>query len=562
MVIRRISRWLASGAVLGAALLLDRRRGRTSLRERAARLREHFERVGGPAVKFGQQLSIRVDMLPFEVCDELGKLTDAVPPMRWEDAHAVMARGFGRPPEDVFASIDPSPIGSASIATVYRAVLKSGEPVAVKVVRVGVASQFAADLATIDLLTAAFERLTLVRPGFFVNLRAGVRSMFMEELDLRLEARYQTLFARCARKDGLDWVEVPAVYRDLSGPDVLVSAFVDAIPLNRVLRAVDTRDEAAIAAFRAQGVDPTVLRDRILTLSLWSRFEAPFFHADPHPANVFVRPGGTLVMLDFGACCVNSTQVMRSALEVIRRMNADDVPGVASVSVHNNSPLPYIDTREFQRDIELTLWRFHQGLRDPDAEWWERTTATLWAKIAEASRRYGIPMSLGTLRALRSTLLYDSLAFRLAADPGQDTVSRYLADARARQGRKNRRNRDKPAFKVDRAELRARLGRGLRRLSAVMDEVRALRKLDVSVPARVAVSALRGAQVVVVALAAACAVSLLVPASLRPALREAVTSGVLTVIAHPITWALACVAMIIAVRDVRFRPDQARRRRW
>ena len=81
-------------------------------------------------------------------------------------------------------------------------ILRTGEAVAVKVVRTGVAGQFAADLASIDLLTAAFEQLTVVRPGFFVNLRLGVRSMFSEELDLRLEARYQTLFKRFAERDG------------------------------------------------------------------------------------------------------------------------------------------------------------------------------------------------------------------------------------------------------------------------------------------------------------------------------------------------------------------------
>ena len=114
----RCARWMLALSGLNARLLIDRLRGETGPRNRGRRLREMFESMGGAAVKVGQQMSVRIDLLPFEVCDELAKLQDSAPPFPTEYAIARIEGTTGRRMAEIFDAFDPQPIGSASIACV------------------------------------------------------------------------------------------------------------------------------------------------------------------------------------------------------------------------------------------------------------------------------------------------------------------------------------------------------------------------------------------------------------------------------------------------------------
>src|SRR5207244_3726737 len=109
-------------------------------------------------------------------------------------------RAVGRPWQEVFAVFDPKPVGSASIACVYQAVLKDGTKVAVKVRRPQIGELFVADLRVLDWLAAVAEFLTIVRPGWTRGGRQGLRETLLEELDFRREAQYQDIFRRNARE--------------------------------------------------------------------------------------------------------------------------------------------------------------------------------------------------------------------------------------------------------------------------------------------------------------------------------------------------------------------------
>jgi hypothetical protein len=138
-VLGRLHVWLGSinAFVLGTAWDVIRRRD--SEDRRAIRLRQIFENAGGTLVKIGQQMSIRLDMLPVRICEELSLMLDSVPPFPTEEAIAVIEQTTGRKLEEIFSAFDPEPIGSASIACVYQGVLRdTGEKVAVKVRRPGI----------------------------------------------------------------------------------------------------------------------------------------------------------------------------------------------------------------------------------------------------------------------------------------------------------------------------------------------------------------------------------------------------------------------------------------
>src|SRR4051794_2734006 len=148
--IGRLGVWFAAGVRFFSGNFWDYVRGRSSIQRRAVRLREVFEDTGASFAKLGQQLSLRADLLPYAYCAELSKMLDRVKPFPSEQAIEVVERSLGRRLNEVFESFDPDPIGSASLACVYQAKLKTGERVAVKVRRPGIGPLLAADLRAMD----------------------------------------------------------------------------------------------------------------------------------------------------------------------------------------------------------------------------------------------------------------------------------------------------------------------------------------------------------------------------------------------------------------------------
>ena len=144
---------------------------------RAVRLREVFDGAGVSFAKLAQQLSLRADVLPYAYCAELSKMLDRAQAIPTAEAIAIIERSLGRPLNEMFSAFDPEPIGSASLACVYQATLKSGERVAVKVRRPGIGPLLAADLRAMDWLLILAEMLTLVRPGSTKQFRQELRTI-------------------------------------------------------------------------------------------------------------------------------------------------------------------------------------------------------------------------------------------------------------------------------------------------------------------------------------------------------------------------------------------------
>jgi predicted unusual protein kinase regulating ubiquinone biosynthesis (AarF/ABC1/UbiB family) len=440
LLTRRAIRWVLAVLALAAASAWDWLRGRRSLEQRARRLRLMFEAIGGTAIKVGQQLSMRIDLLPFEVCHELSKMLDSVGPFPVELALAAVERAIApRRLEEVFEAFDPVPIGSASVACVYQARLHGGERVAVKVRRPDVLEVFNADLTILELLLTVLEQATLVRPGQFQYLRREVRSMLMEELSFRAEARYQKLFRERAEEDKLDYVRAPQVFEHLCSEEVLVTEFVSGVWCWEVLSAVEGGDPEALRALEQAGIDPARVAERLFKASLWGTYEHLFFHADPHPGNIVVQPGDQLVFIDFGACGTTSERSRELNLEIIACREYDDAEGMARALLRLLEPLPHINTYELEKRLEALAWRHLFAVRDADAAWWERATASLWISFMTLARDYSLPVNPDTVRLMRATFLYDTLCARL--DPKIDPLKVWRKWQRQAVRRANRRAR-------------------------------------------------------------------------------------------------------------------------
>jgi predicted unusual protein kinase regulating ubiquinone biosynthesis (AarF/ABC1/UbiB family) len=259
---------------------------RTRTHERAARmLLRTALGLRGVTIKFCQVVATRADVFPPPFIRILRQCHDAVPPLPFDAIRAAVERELGRPLHEVFAEFSPEPIASASLAQVHRALLRDGRAVAVKVQYPGIEDVVRSDLASMRRVCRVYERLD-PQPLELLPLLDELTKHLALELDFRREAdcadRVRGLFA------GDERVVVPRIHRELSTGRVLVMELVDGIKITE-------REEIAAA-----GLEPAEVMQELMRIYTRMILAAGFFQADPHPGNLFVRPDGSIVLLDFG----------------------------------------------------------------------------------------------------------------------------------------------------------------------------------------------------------------------------------------------------------------------
>lgn len=426
--------WVRVFGMFFLGILWDRLLFRDSLARRAARLLRAFQSAGGSAVKIGQQLAMRIDLFPYEYCRELSKLLESVPPFSVNKAIWAIERATGKRLEETFLAFDPKPIGSASIACVYQAVLRNGQRVAVKVRRPNIGYVFATDIRAIRWVIRLGELLSLIRPGYLNDFANEFSFTIFEELDFRMEAYHQIVFARNARKakrtiKGFNYLSAPAVYRELSNQEVLVQEFVSGIWMWEVLAAVENNDTEALMRMRQMNIDPVVIARQLMYIQYWGQFVSNIFHADPHPANIVVQEDNKLVFIDFGACGSMNLSKRRLCLDLLVAIGKKDVVGVVKTMLSFVEPMPPTDLNRITKELEIELGAYYRRLWSKVCPWYEKTAAALLFKLFGMLQKYDIPANLDTVRALRSNILYDTLAARV--DPDLDvikTIRDFLED--------------------------------------------------------------------------------------------------------------------------------------
>src|SRR5258706_3334642 len=260
---------------------------RDTSRPRGERLRRALESLGPVFVKFGQLLSVRRDLIPEDIADELAKLQDAVPPFAWPEVARALDRAYGRAHTEIFASFQEQPIASASVAQVHFATLVGGREVAVKILRPGIVGVIAQDVDLLYVLAGIVERS--MPDGRRLRPREVVREFentIADELDLVHEAANASQLRRNFADERL--LVVPEVYWDFCNRDVMVMQRVDGIPVNDV------------PVLRAAHIDIARLARDGVEIFYTQVFRDGFFHADMHPGNILVARDGRYCGVDFG----------------------------------------------------------------------------------------------------------------------------------------------------------------------------------------------------------------------------------------------------------------------
>ncbi len=293
---RRVVRVAAElGRALGAWYLLERRRGRRDSRPEVSRaglsrrLRLAFQTLGPTYIKLGQILSSGEGVFPPELVGEFRLLRDQVPPEPFEMVQAVVEEDLGRPLADIFARFDRESLAAASIAQVHAATLLSGEEVVVKVQRPAVAATVRNDLAVMSWiaphLIGRIPVSALANPPALVELFAET---IVEELDFRLEAASMLDIAAVLASTEQRSVVVPRPHPQLVTRRVLVMERLDGFSFDDV------------EGMRAAGIDTEAVVRALMIVFLEGATLFGVFHGDLHGGNLFVRPDGTVALLDYG----------------------------------------------------------------------------------------------------------------------------------------------------------------------------------------------------------------------------------------------------------------------
>jgi ubiquinone biosynthesis protein len=318
--------------------------------DRAQRLRLVFEDLGPTFVKLGQLLSTRPDLLPESYITELTRLRDDVRPFPYEQVEQILVEEFGRPVSEVFASVDPIPVASASISQVHRAVLPDGRTAALKVRRPDIVKLVQADLDIIRNLAQLMQRrLPMLAPYRPIAVAHEFERTLKRELDFSAERR---TMQRCHVQFANDpTAHIPLVFEEFSSQRVIAMEFIQGVSIDD------------LAGIRALGAEPAAVAVTGARILLKQIFELGFFHADPHPGNLRVLPGGVIAPLDYGMFGSLDGKTRERIADLLIGLISQDTDRVLraleALDVRGESP----DPKAYHRDLselvasysELTL---------------------------------------------------------------------------------------------------------------------------------------------------------------------------------------------------------------
>jgi len=306
-----------------------------------ARLRLAMQDLGPSAVKLGQIMSTRPDLIPADVIEELKKLQDNVPPLPFESLRKSVEESLGAPLADVYEAFDETPIASASIGQVHRAKLRSPSgpiDVAVKIQRPNIKDTIERDLDLLYWLARAIERSIPESKTYApVKLVQEFERSITAELDFNLEADNAARFTR--NFHGHTNVKFPFVHKDASARRVLTLEFLDG---QKVYEAVAT------------GHSGELLAKNTLQILIKQIFEDGFFHADPHPGNLLVlgtHEAPVLGMVDLGLVGRLTTEMRDRTIDLMVAVAREDHRGIADALFAIGKPTRKIDRRAYDAEV-------------------------------------------------------------------------------------------------------------------------------------------------------------------------------------------------------------------
>ena len=368
----------------------------------AERLRNVLEELGPTFIKLGQILSTRPDLIPIEICQEFAKLQDQIPPVEYEKIHRLIIAQYGKEPDKIFGSFNPVPIAAASLAQVHAAQLIDGNEVIVKIQRPGIEKIIKNDIAILRQLADVVHRCIAPLRNFQFPAMVGefAKSIF-QELDFTREARNVDRFRKNFKHD--PHIYVPAVYWDYTRAKVLTLEYLKGQKLRLFIETANNENKKIIASRGADAVLKQIFIDG-------------FFHADPHPGNIFILPDNIVAFLDFGMMSRLSTSMRSNLSALLIGLAAKDIDTISSVIMELGDVNPnMVDIKSFKSDFEEFLDNYYE-IPVKQIQFSE-----VFFSALTLIRRYNIKIPHQLYLMLRTIVILESITKEL--DPDFDMIT-------------------------------------------------------------------------------------------------------------------------------------------
>ncbi|WP_303720993.1 AarF/ABC1/UbiB kinase family protein [Malonomonas rubra] len=304
----------------------------------AQRMRLVLEELGPTFIKLGQLLSTRPDIVPADYLEELKKLQDRVPTVDTEKILAQVHLELGRPVEELFSHFETTPLATASIAQVHRGTLKSGEQVVFKIRRPKIEDVIETD---IDILMGLAYLMDKHIPGGDmydpIGLVKEFRRSITRELDFSREGRTIDRFSINFADD--DTVRIPKVYWEFSGRTVLTLEYLSGIKISQT------------EALQQAGYNLKKIARTGATVFLKQVFEHGFFHADPHPGNLYILPNNVICIFDFGMVGRLDEDLKLQLTELLLSILRRDVDHIISQLLYSGELVDESNLKSLKRDL-------------------------------------------------------------------------------------------------------------------------------------------------------------------------------------------------------------------
>lgn len=317
--------------------------------KRSERIRKAVEELGPTFIKLAQLLSLRPDLIPLELAREFEKLQDSVTPLPFDVIREVLEEELGCRYTDIFEE-EFTLLASASIGQVYKARLKSGEVVAVKILKPEIEEKIYADIALLLRLAKLLREKFLVYGVDLVKIIEEFAKAIKKELDFKIEALNLKRFAANFKNNPN--IKVPKLYKKYSTKRVLIMEFIDGVKINEVER------------LRKEGYDLKEITKKGFDLICEQIFIHRFFHADPHPGNLMVSDG-KIVFLDFGIMGRLSEEDQKYFIEMIYYVIKNNEEKAASYLLKLSKIQGEVDISSFKKEMaDIISTYFYSSLRD------------------------------------------------------------------------------------------------------------------------------------------------------------------------------------------------------
>jgi len=309
-------------------------------------LREAMEELGPAFVKLGQLLASRPDMIGPEIAEDLKKLRDDTPATPFDQMKEVVEKELGRPLEEIYSEFDETPLGSASIGQVYKATLKeTGQEVAVKIQKPNIYDIIVADVKILNNLAGKADKyITKTRTYNLPAIMKEFERSIFKELDYMEEVTNIQKVTNNFKED--ENIVIPQVFRNCSSSKVITMELIDGYELTDLFdKQVEGIDNKEIAKIGAQSYLKQILLDG-------------FFHADPHPGNMFVTKDAKVAYIDWGMVGVISDEFRGNLAQLILILLSGNSKNLIKQLLYMKIITPEQNTEEFQEDVEDLLNKY------------------------------------------------------------------------------------------------------------------------------------------------------------------------------------------------------------